>query len=556
MDSQNKQVWRKEAVVASASGKDFSVLYRTDFHELLQELLLHPQASSALSRRAISSHALDTDSVSSGTGSGCMRYGIMQQGGLFRYLAYLPSFTGAEIGLNKKRDKAELKELRRSVLLPSVDLVLGQPKADSYRCQTFHVGASRTPMKLVPIPCNYVADGLEAGNFLLVKANSKHPDVHSLIPKEQLDNPDALYPQRTEKRTRKIVKRIKQLMKEGADGKRQAKNLMDDWSLQCAEESPLAGFAGTDCYRLIQPDPMHQADKGDTESALDLLKDSLDEDGIALIDERLATIQPMHGLALPSRGLSTVKMYASQQAALLRCLPVALLGLEGEVATALRVVIPAYLDFERLRDLDVHDEESLARLEAACRRYQMLALENLGGFRSFKTSKFHAHGKYVPLIRWLGSATLASASPGEATHKIIKEGYLNSNKKSGGLEEQIRDHGRNLDLARSISADPATDMPARSAGQLAVQTLSHQLINHSKRLHYKQLSSGSSADAAWLERRPELLHLERCLRLYLGALAGLPDAADLDILPDAKGDLLCDRQVRGGGLVRATPACF
>jgi hypothetical protein len=33
-----------------------------------------------------------------------------------------------------------------------------------------------------------------------------------------------------------IVKRIKQLMKEGADGKRQAKNLMDDWSLQRAEE--------------------------------------------------------------------------------------------------------------------------------------------------------------------------------------------------------------------------------------------------------------------------------------------------------------------------------
>ena len=33
-----------------------------------------------------------------------------------------------------------------------------------------------------------------------------------------------------------IVKRMKQLMKEGADGKRQAKKLMDDWSLQRAEE--------------------------------------------------------------------------------------------------------------------------------------------------------------------------------------------------------------------------------------------------------------------------------------------------------------------------------
>ncbi len=28
----------------------------------------------------------------------------------------------------------------------------------------------------------------------------------------------------------------------------------------------------------------------------------------------------------------------------------------------------AYLDFERLRDQDVHDDQSLARLEAACRR--------------------------------------------------------------------------------------------------------------------------------------------------------------------------------------------
>ncbi len=29
---------------------------------------------------------------------------IMRQNGLFRYLAYLPSFTKAEIGLSKKRD--------------------------------------------------------------------------------------------------------------------------------------------------------------------------------------------------------------------------------------------------------------------------------------------------------------------------------------------------------------------------------------------------------------------------------------------------------------------
>lgn len=82
------------------------------------------------------------------------------------------------------------------------------------------------------------------------------------------------------------------------------------------------------------------------------------------------------------------------------------------------------------------------------------------------------------------------------------------------------------------------NLSVTAQGQLAVQTVSHQLISHSKRLHYKQLSCGSSADDAWLEQRPELVHLERCLRLYLGALAGLPGAADLDMLPDAKGCLV------------------
>ena len=61
-------------------------------------------------------------------------------------------------------------------------------------------------MKLVPIPCSYVADGVEANNLLLVKTGSKHRDVHSLIPTEELDNPDAQYPRRTERRTRKVMR--------------------------------------------------------------------------------------------------------------------------------------------------------------------------------------------------------------------------------------------------------------------------------------------------------------------------------------------------------------
>ena len=105
-------------------------------------------------------------------------------------------------------------------------------------------------------------------------------------------------------------------------------------------QSPLAGFAATDCHNLIQPDLLHQGDKGDVENMLDLIKQGAGEDNLAIIDERLASIPPVHGLPLPSRGLSTPKMYGSQQAALLKCLPVALLGLEGDLFAALRIVIP------------------------------------------------------------------------------------------------------------------------------------------------------------------------------------------------------------------------
>ena len=68
-------------------------------------------------------------------------------------------------------------------------------------------------------------------------------------------------------------------------------------------------------------------------------------------------------------------------------------------------------------------------------------------------------------------------------------------------------------------------------GQLALKTLAHQLISTSKRLDYTELYSAGTA-AIWLERQPELKHLERRLRLYLAAEAA--EDADLDMLPRTK----------------------
>ena len=104
-------------------------------------------------------------------------------------------------------------------------------------------------------------------------------------------------------------------------------------------QSPLAGFANTDCYELICPDTLHQSAKGDIEKLLDMLKAHLSDPDLAAINKQLASVPAFPGYHPPSQGLSTPKMWATQQAALFKCLPVALLRLDGEFVAAMRMVI-------------------------------------------------------------------------------------------------------------------------------------------------------------------------------------------------------------------------
>ncbi len=104
-------------------------------------------------------------------------------------------------------------------------------------------------------------------------------------------------------------------------------------------QSPLAGFANTDCFQLIWPDTLHQSAKGDIEKLLSMLTEKLDDSVIEGINEQLAAIPVFPGYHPPSQGLSTPKMWASQQAAMFACMPVALLHLEDEFLAAMRVVI-------------------------------------------------------------------------------------------------------------------------------------------------------------------------------------------------------------------------
>lgn len=104
-------------------------------------------------------------------------------------------------------------------------------------------------------------------------------------------------------------------------------------------QSVLAGFANTDCYELVWPDTLHQSAKGDIEKLLDLITFKLEDVTIEVINERLSSIPVFPGYHPPSQGLSTPKMWASQQAAMFMCLPVALLHLKGGFLAAMRIVI-------------------------------------------------------------------------------------------------------------------------------------------------------------------------------------------------------------------------
>ena len=60
-------------------------------------------------------------------------------------------------------------------------------------------------MRLVPLPSNYVADGLESGLLMNVKAYpAPHCDIHTSLKRTLFDNPDAVGEVRTEEGMRRV----------------------------------------------------------------------------------------------------------------------------------------------------------------------------------------------------------------------------------------------------------------------------------------------------------------------------------------------------------------
>lgn len=89
----------------------------------------------------------------------------------------------------------------------------------------------------------------------------------------------------------------------------------------------LAGFYNTGPFKLIFPDELHQAMKGDQEHLIHTVE-QLPASDQHLVNMAVLASPMFSGLRLPSGGLEYSKAFAQQLAALFKVLPVALLAAE------------------------------------------------------------------------------------------------------------------------------------------------------------------------------------------------------------------------------------
>ena len=92
----------------------------------------------------------------------------------------------------------------------------------------------------------------------------------------------------------------------------------------------LAGFNHTNPYRLIFPDDLPQAHKGDIQHPLKLTRDSWTDVPLRAVNSAVMRCPAFHGLRLPSEGLLTSWKFGQQQGALMKVLPPNLLALPGD----------------------------------------------------------------------------------------------------------------------------------------------------------------------------------------------------------------------------------
>ncbi|KAK9902778.1 hypothetical protein WJX75_005808 [Coccomyxa subellipsoidea] len=530
LDGQDTQEWKKILIYTHGSGESVVKVYmevRADMHAVLSQMLCNRQVKTGhfrASTHATTNLAARFQDVRSGSWmleaedfvrrqygpdvhvlpyalysdetcvtlagthihpiilSLCLPLDIMRRQHTHQRIAFLPVLAPAEFGMDAVVDRERFKTLKRNILRLAATRALRDLKLLSFRPEIFAVGPHLRHLTLLALPACYIADLLEAHWLLGVKHfPAKFPDITHLVPKESLDEHLLEFPRRTQEGLLKTLEKIKALRDQGNN--KAAEKLADEQSLMYTEQGPLVGFNFTDCFELVWPDELHQGQKGDQEHLINLFIDILTPRELKAVNEEILTCRPFSGLRLPM-----------------------------------------YLQWQQLRDLEVHTEQTLTRLGVLTKRFQELAKTELGHLKSFAYPKFFALRKYVDLIRRLGSAMVASASTGESTHKELKNAHKHTNKNKHTVMDQVIRQCRRVDAARlEADADDLT-MKTRSAGQMAAVTNMHVLVKTKKKLHLAKLNSDAvdCTEQAMLKAQPELAQLEWCLRIMLADYPAIP----------------------------------
>ena len=100
----------------------------------------------------------------------------------------------------------------------------------------------------------------------------------------------------------------------------------------CCLQTALAGFNSTEPFKLCYPEIMHQTDLGDGLRLITDLTKHLKRQAVREVINPYLSEQSYPGLRLPNGGMGANMVPGFQQAALLKCLPSALLCIDTDMA--------------------------------------------------------------------------------------------------------------------------------------------------------------------------------------------------------------------------------
>ncbi|RDX43467.1 hypothetical protein OH76DRAFT_1361159 [Lentinus brumalis] len=270
--------------------------------------------------------------------------------------------------------------------------------------------------RVFPLLAAYIADHPEQ---CLVACCKENRCPRCLVPRNERGEPTA-HTLRDHKLTADLLRR--------AAGDGDPLEQFAEQGLRPVHRPFWADLPHTDIFSCIAPDILHQIHKG-------VLKDHLlewcqDIIGVDELDARFAMLPEAHGLRHFGRGISVITQWTGGEA---KEVEKVLLGLlAGQTSVHVQKAARGLLDFFYYAQLEVHSDETLARMDAALATFHEHKDEfvALGIREHFNIPKLHSLVHYVEAIRRLGCLDGVNTETSERLHiDFAKNAYRASSRR-------------------------------------------------------------------------------------------------------------------------------